>query len=112
MKTEGTYHNLAGLAEMTDGDKEFESILIETFCVEAPILVENMISAHTQGDFQTMGRHAHSLKPNAQMFGISDLHEDILFVEMKGKADENASELVEKMNRIQQVILHVVNELK
>lgn len=107
----GTYHNLDGLADFNGGDKEFEAVMIQTFCEEALSLVDTIEKAHAEGDLESMGRAAHGLKPNAQIFGIASIHEDLLFVELAGKENQNKPELSEKIEEIRRVITQVVREL-
>ncbi|KAB2816238.1 Hpt domain-containing protein [Phaeocystidibacter marisrubri] len=111
MLREGTYHNLAALQTVTEGDAEFEAILITTFVNEAPGIVESMESAYNDGDLETTGRQAHSLKPNAQMFGIDSIHEDLLFIEGCGKEDRDDDQLPALIQRVKNVVLQVVKEL-
>lgn len=112
MEPSGTYYNLETLRLTTDGDQEFENILIATFCEEAPGLVRQMREAHVEGDLESMGRFAHSLKPNAQMFGIESIRETILFVENAGRNTENHPDLQANIAEIEKVIALVVNELQ
>lgn len=107
----GTYHNLEKLNEITGGDKEFETVMIQTFCEEAESLVSEMRTAYEAGNLEAMGRSAHGLKPNAQIFGIASIHESLVFVENNGKAGNNAQELEEKIDEINRVIEQVVKEL-
>lgn len=108
----GTYHDIDTLRQTTDGDEEFESLLITTFCEEAPNLVSQMRAAYAEGDLETMGRFAHSLKPNAQMFGIDSIRETVLFVENKGREGDNHPDLDRSIKEIEQVITVVVKELQ
>lgn len=108
----GTYHNLETLQLTTEGDKEFEEILIATFCEEAPKLVTGMKEAHASGDMKEMGRFAHSIKPNAQMFGIDSIRDIVLEVEECGKENNNDPVLKEHIETIEKVIFQVVKELQ
>lgn len=112
MEMRGTYHNLEILRLTTEGDEEFETMLIATFCEEAPGLINQMRDAYQEGDLETMGRFAHSLKPNAQMFGIDAIRETILFVENAGKNMNNAPELETSIREIHKVISQVVKDLQ
>lgn len=111
MQREGTYHNLSALQSITEDDAEFEAVLITTFVAEAPGIVEHMESAYNEGDIETAGRQAHSLKPNAQMFGIESIHEDLLFIETCGKENRNDDELPALIARVKNVVLQVAKEL-
>lgn len=112
MQSEGTYHNLETLRLTTEGDKDFEAILIQAFCEEAPGMVQGMKEAYESGNLQEMGRHAHSLKPNAQMFGIDSIRESILAVETLGKENRSTPELAGYIDEIVLVLTQVVKELE
>ncbi|NVK27669.1 MAG: Hpt domain-containing protein [Flavobacteriia bacterium] len=112
MSSEGTYHNLETLRLTTEGDKEFEAILVQAFCEEAPGMIEGMQTAYNEGNLEEMGRFAHSLKPNAQMFGIDSIRESILAVETLGKENRNTPELKGYVDEIVRVLTQVVKELE
>lgn len=111
MTSEEPLYNLDSLAAITEGDKEFEQLLISTFVQEAPRMIHSMRKSFDEGDLVSAGRQAHSLKPNAQMFGVHSIREEILFVEMCGKDDNHAEGLSEAIGRIEQVIGQVVKDL-
>lgn len=97
---------------MTEGDAEFERLLVATFIEEMPKTVEAMVVAYAEGDLTSMGRHAHSMKPNIQLFGVEGLMEDVLLVEDAGKNEEASEGLSESVEKISNTLLQVVNELK
>jgi HPt (histidine-containing phosphotransfer) domain-containing protein len=52
---------------------DFVKDLVETFLVEAPVMMEDMRSALAAGDAERFRRAAHSLKSNSNTFGAANL---------------------------------------
>ena len=54
--------DLAALRDLTGGDLEFQRDLIDTFVASGDQCLADIIAASSQGDLETIGRRAHSLK--------------------------------------------------
>jgi HPt (histidine-containing phosphotransfer) domain-containing protein len=52
---------------------DFVNDLVETFLVEAPVMMEDLRSALAAGDAERFRRAAHSLKSNSNTFGAVNL---------------------------------------
>ncbi|MGB3277989.1 MAG: Hpt domain-containing protein [Pseudorhodobacter sp.] len=69
--------------EATTGE-EFAAELIETFLQEAPGMLEGLKSAAGAGDGESFRRAAHSIKSNANTFGLRALAEVARGLETRG----------------------------
>jgi len=70
---------------------EFVKDLIDTFLVEAPVMMEDMRSALAAGDAERFRRAAHSLKSNSNTFGAANLAAMAKEIELGGLAPVRAA---------------------
>ena len=70
---------------------EFVKDLVETFLVEAPVMMEDMRSALAAGDAERFRRAAHSLKSNSNTFGATNLAAMAKEIELGGLAPVRAA---------------------
>jgi signal transduction histidine kinase/DNA-binding response OmpR family regulator/HPt (histidine-containing phosphotransfer) domain-containing protein len=77
---------LVELAESMGGDNEAVREMVGAFLAMAPALIEDIKTAYVKRDAATLRTAAHTLKPNAQMFGAKKLHEACVALEAHGKA--------------------------
>lgn len=111
MLEKGTYHDLEKLEQFTEGDEELQSAIVHSFVAEAPKLILQLKAAFERGDLNSMGRFAHSFKPNAELFGISSIHNEILYIEQCGRDRVKSTDLGELIDRVDQIVQCVVQEL-
>ncbi|MBL8683410.1 MAG: response regulator [Myxococcales bacterium] len=79
------------LAESMGGDNEAVREMVGAFLEMAPALVADIRSAFDKRDAATLRVAAHTLKPNAQMFGAMRLHAVCVELEASAKAGDLAS---------------------
>jgi signal transduction histidine kinase/DNA-binding response OmpR family regulator/HPt (histidine-containing phosphotransfer) domain-containing protein len=79
---------LTALAESMGGDNDAVKEMVGAFLEMAPALLEDIKSSFAKRDAATLRTAAHTLKPNAQMFGAKKLHEVCAALEAHGKAAE------------------------
>jgi signal transduction histidine kinase/CheY-like chemotaxis protein/sensor domain CHASE-containing protein/HPt (histidine-containing phosphotransfer) domain-containing protein len=91
--------HLERMAEISDGDAEFEKDLVGEFLRTAPVLIENALQAVTAGDAVGVQRAAHTLKGAAGSIGAGPLAEASAFLEETSKAGR----LEEATPRLQQI---------
>ena len=75
----------------TTAGAEFVKDLIDTFLVEAPVMMEDMRSALAAGDAERFRRAAHSLKSNSITFGAVNLAAMAKEIELGGLAPVRAA---------------------
>ena len=72
---------------------EFATELVDTFLEEAPGMLAELRSAHTEGDADRFRRAAHSLKSNSNTFGASRLAALARELELAGLSADPARDL-------------------
>jgi HPt (histidine-containing phosphotransfer) domain-containing protein len=72
---------------------EFAVELVDTFLEEAPGMLAELRSAHTEGDADRFRRAAHSLKSNSNTFGASRLAALSRELELGGMNDDPAHDV-------------------
>jgi HPt (histidine-containing phosphotransfer) domain-containing protein len=77
---------LVELADSMGGDNDAVKEMVGAFLEMAPALIEDIKTAFAKRDAATLRTAAHTLKPNAQMFGAKKLHEVCVALEARGKA--------------------------
>jgi signal transduction histidine kinase/CheY-like chemotaxis protein/HPt (histidine-containing phosphotransfer) domain-containing protein len=81
-------YNLDNLHEMSRGDKNFVSNMIQLFIKNIPISIETIETAIRNKDITTINKIAHKIKPSLLNLGISSIYEDVKTLE-KYTLDEN-----------------------
>lgn len=97
---------------MAEGDAAFVEIIVGAFVDTIGQAADDLVQAVSDDDAETMGRIAHSLKPNAIMFGMVDIQEDLLELEQAGRAGSIPTDAPQKAEKIARVLHTVVEELK
>lgn len=108
----GKLYQLSQLEELAGGDDVFVRSMVETFLEHTPGQLEEMLESYQKGDLSNVGKIAHKIKPNMDLFGISDLTDTIREVEKMGKAGDNDPSLKEKVAQVEQVLKEVFVQLK
>jgi PAS domain S-box-containing protein len=79
---------LAQLAESMGGDYDAVVEMVAAFIEMSPALIEEIRGAFARRDAAALRTAAHTLKPNAQMFGATRLHEACVALEAHAKAGD------------------------
>jgi HPt (histidine-containing phosphotransfer) domain-containing protein len=68
--------------------------------------------AYSNGDFETIYRTAHRIKPSLDHLGINSLHGTIRSIESRAKGNENSRALAEELDELKDTLLQVVAGLE
>ncbi|WP_335966345.1 Hpt domain-containing protein [Galbibacter sp. PAP.153] len=82
-------YSLNKLNELSGGDKEFNTSVIQTFISETPDDIENLKKAIANKEFDHIYQFAHKIKPNADLLGIDQVRENMLAIEGHARGDKN-----------------------
>lgn len=104
-------YDLSQLNELSGGDKSFTKSMIQTFLEHTPGQLEEMKAAYSNGDMLSMGALAHKIKPNIDLFGISDIMQDIRELEKRGKANDNAPEVKDILQKVDDILKEAFKQL-
>lgn len=92
--------NFNYLYEITGGDEEFIAELLGDFLAQTPSLIAAIESAIAQGDADTLGKAAHTLKGSARAIGADEFAAIALVLEQAGKQN-NLSRAPETLQQLQ-----------
>ena len=81
---------LADLLEMVGDDSVFVDDIVDTYLRDAPEQVTGMRTALADGDLETLGRHAHTLKGNSLTVGATALASIARELEERARAGDAA----------------------
>ena len=104
-------YSLDSVNELSGGDDEFITVLVQTFLEEIPPDLENMSKAVIDNNPQQAYQYAHKMKPNLQLFGI-DLLKEIKQVETWSKSGKDTSEILSVLDHITSLVNTAIKNLK
>ncbi|WP_378176966.1 Hpt domain-containing protein [Aquimarina sp. SS2-1] len=104
-------YSLESVNELSGGDDEFITVLVQTFLEEIPPDLSGMVQAVNDNNPQTAYQFAHKMKPNLQLFGI-DLLKEIKQIEAWSKSGKQQSEIEPILNHIVITVKGAIEDLK
>jgi two-component system, sensor histidine kinase len=105
-------YNFEYLFQFSRGRMDLIKKMTGVFIEQTPVAVEKLRKDFASGDFESIYKTAHYMKSNIDMFGIDDLKQDIRKVESIAKKGLITPELEALIQRIDEVINRVVEELR
>lgn len=104
-------YDLSQLEELAGGSQEFVFSMVETFLEHTPGQLDELLNAHSDGDFGIMGGLAHKIKPNIDLFGVNAIREEIRQIESMGKEGHGNSDLPIIINKVETVLKQAFEQL-
>jgi PAS domain S-box-containing protein len=95
-------YDLGYIIELSRGNKDFVRKMINVFCEQIPDFTSQMMKAWQSGDYITMKKVAHLIKPSLANFRIISLSDNI-------KAIEGFDETMEQDDNIESQIYQVID---
>ena len=105
-------YDLSELKTNSQGDKEFELELIETFLSEAPVFLTAMKFRIDQGDYTEIGIIAHKFKSTAGIFGMKGLYDVLGKIENECKVDRRPAILSGHYSEMKKTLNQLMEHLK
>lgn len=96
--------DLTFLNEISDGDQDFITDVLNTFLAEMPKDMAQLKHAIEQQDAVDIGRVAHKTKSTLQTLGLHDLKELAYSIEQRAKKGVTAQELIPDSNTFMEYI--------
>ncbi|MGQ7853119.1 ATP-binding protein [Pedobacter sp. WC2501] len=105
-------YNLDGLYVISKGREDFVTKMIQLFCDQMPIALNDLNNALENTELQTISKQAHKLKSTIDHLGIISIQRVIRDIE--SLSDENApvSELIPMIDQVNHVINRVILDLQ
>ena len=104
-------YDLTRIQALADGDTEFVDQIIATFLEHIPAQLSALMESYQQGQWEDMGRAAHTLKSSIDLFGIQELHDSIRWLESEGKKGQPNSDYHAAIADVQKVLFSVMDQL-
>lgn len=93
--------DLTYLKEIAMGSSEFMLDMIESFKSKTPDELVKMKNAHSNEDYETMGKIAHKLKSSFSFMGMSETASSCKELQNMGLKAENVDQMPDKINNIE-----------
>ena len=105
-------YNLSKLQLIAKGDQGFVNKMINLFIDNAINSVKEINAAYEAGNFETIKKIAHRIKPSIDMVGIESLKKEIRQIEKQAVEEPQTEEFKQLLQKLDEVLLKVVEELK
>lgn len=100
----------------SNGDKEFEADMIQTFLEQAPDVLSEMENKFNQNNATEAGKIAHKFKSSVAIFGMDEIFNTLQLIEDSCRENKDnstiANQYAELKTLVQQVIPKIEEEKK
>jgi CheY-like chemotaxis protein len=105
-------YDLSKLKKLTNNNDEYFKRMVRIFIDTSRQALDEIGVAYSNGDFETIYRTAHRIKPSLDHLGINSLHGTIRSIESRAKGNENSRALAEELDELKDTLLQVVAGLE
>ena len=105
-------YKLDKINEMADGDTDFVHAIITIFLKEIPQDLINLEDAVETSNFEQIGKIAHKIKPNVDLFGMTQTLSNAQDLEKLGKGRGDLSEIRNKFSSFRKDLEQAIVELR
>lgn len=105
--------DLSFLETFTKGDKLKMKRYIEMYLKTTPLVIDELFSDLQNKDYESLQLKAHSIKPQAQYMGISDLKKCLINIDSAVKNEkgyEKLNSLLEEAKNLNHQAMHELNQ--
>jgi PAS domain S-box-containing protein len=104
--------NLDYLEQLSDGDNEFVTNMIQYFIEHTPGVLESMKESCASKDWKTLRNVSHKFKPQLNFMGITSILEDVEQIEQDSNHERNLDALPPKIEKTEKVCLAAIAQLR
>jgi HPt (histidine-containing phosphotransfer) domain-containing protein len=104
--------DLERVRQLAQGDSAFVEDIVGTFLEHIPNQLQALTASYQKEQWEDLGRAAHTLKSSVDLFGIAAIYEDIRWLEAMGKQGVEQPECKATIQRVQQTLFQVLDQLK
>lgn len=105
-------YDLKKLNELSGGDEEFKTTIIETFLQETPVDFANLQTAIEGHNFDLIYKHAHKIKPNVDLLGMNEVKGYFIDVENHARGDKDMDAIKMLVDKIEALLESAFEEFK
>jgi len=111
MKLEKTY-SLDKLSQYVDGDEEQIKEMIKLFLDSIPVDINELPKLSEKGDWQSIYKIAHKVKPSFDVFAMDDVLIDIKNIELLARSNNHGGNLVLCIQKFMTKFNAIVSQLQ
>ncbi|BAU54883.1 Autoinducer 2 sensor kinase/phosphatase LuxQ [Mucilaginibacter gotjawali] len=108
--THEALYDLSMLRDISRGNEAFVAKMIDVFCEQTPPLIEEMIKAYTDGNYEQMGSLAHKIKPSIDNLKIESLKQVVRDIEIIGRENRDDAGLPAMLGHTKNILLEVTKK--
>lgn len=112
LATDEKLYDICMIDRLCRGNQEQVKKMVAVFIKEIPHAIDEIKTAYSNGDFVTVKKTTHRIKPTLSYYAIIKIEKDIRSIEALAKQGQAAPELELKIVRVQHVLDAVVERLK
>jgi two-component system, sensor histidine kinase len=105
-------YDLGKLESISRGDYTFIKKVLGIFVDQTPSAIQEIKLTGSTGDYETMGKIAHRIKPSLDNLGIKTMFQVIRDIEKYEETGGEKSELRDKIILLEETVMKVIEELK
>ncbi len=106
-------YDLSKIHELSRGDLAFVNKMIGIFIDQTPVSVKLIRQAFEIGDFESISKIVHRIKPSIENMGIVSLSSILRELESESKKEEVTGQKLKRLvNELDEVLSRVINQLK
>jgi response regulator RpfG family c-di-GMP phosphodiesterase len=105
-------YDLSKLESISRGDYTFIKKVLGIFIEHTPSAIQEIKVTASSGDFETMGKIAHRIKPSLDNLGIKTMFQVIRDIENYDGSMGDVSALSDKILQLEETVLAVIDHIK
>ena len=104
--------DLSYLHDYSSNDKDFVIEMVELFISSTPGFLDEMQNAFDKGEYKTVGRISHKIKPSMTFMGIKNGKELTIELEEVALEGNDIDKISSKVKEVIQLCTNAIEELK
>ncbi len=105
-------YNLEYLEQLSEGDQEFTTSMIQYFIDNAPAVLDSMKESYEQKDWVALRNVAHKFKPQLNFMGINSVLEEVESIEQDAFKQQNLERLPSLIQKTDRICREAIEQLK
>ena len=105
-------YTLDELNQIAKGNEDFVQKMVNIFCVNAVGGIRDIRKAFGGGDYETVRKIAHKIKPSIKMMRIREISEEVVELEKQVELEKNSPKMTQIVQHLEDTLLWVVEDIK
>jgi HPt (histidine-containing phosphotransfer) domain-containing protein len=112
MQNNEPLYDLSQLIAISRGNELFVKKMVDIFCDQTPVLLNQMEEAYHSNELERMGEIAHKMKPSIDNLNITPIKQVIRNIEHTGKENTAGQDLTKTFAQTREIITRVIEGLR